>query len=128
MSLGTFTSIDGFGRFSCVRTYFHDSLVKCRGDLCAKFSISLSNDWLNLLTPSSSTWGVTLVDADSQFRQAFEQRVGFLGMTASLVAAYTLPRLLAEKLYNHPNKQPATAPSTSPSIVPITTSPNVREA
>ena len=49
-----------FGRLSCVRTYFYDFLVKCRGDLCAKISISLSNDWLNLLTPSSSTWGVTL--------------------------------------------------------------------
>ena len=41
---------------------------------------------------------------------------------------YTLPRLPAKKLYNHPNKKPATAPSTSPSIVPITTSPKVREA
>lgn len=32
-------------------TYFHDSLVKYRGDLCAKVAISLSNGLLNFSTP-----------------------------------------------------------------------------
>src|SRR5208337_5343967 len=49
-----------FGRLSCVRAYFHDPLLKCRGDLCAKVAISLSNGLLNFSTPSSSSCRVTL--------------------------------------------------------------------
>jgi len=49
-----------FGRLSCSGTYIHTSFPKCREDLCAKDSISLSNGLLNLSTPSSSSCCVTL--------------------------------------------------------------------